>query len=58
MHHGLAQDVGGSTRYARYARYARQRTTEDALDPIRGILVGTLISIFGFWLPLALALSR
>ena len=52
MHYPLAQDIGGST------RFGQQRTSEDALDPIRGILFATLISIFGFWLPLALALSR
>jgi hypothetical protein len=36
----------------------RARFMEDALDPIRGILIGTLLSIAGFWLPLALALTQ
>ncbi|HLX29749.1 MAG TPA: hypothetical protein VKV24_14810 [Casimicrobiaceae bacterium] len=52
MHYALAQDL------RRSARHRQRRATEDALDPIRGILAGTLISIVGFWLPLALALTR
>lgn len=52
MRYPLAQDIGGST------PFGPRRRVDDALDPIRGILVGALISIVGFWLPLALALSR
>jgi hypothetical protein len=51
MNYLLAQDIGGST------PHRQRRTAEDALDPIRGILLAALISIVGFWLPLALALS-
>jgi hypothetical protein len=36
----------------------RRTPRDDALDPIRGILFGTLLSVLGFWLPLALTLSR
>jgi hypothetical protein len=32
--------------------------SDDALDAIRGIIVGTLLSMLGFWLPLAIALAR
>jgi hypothetical protein len=31
---------------------------DGALDAIRGIIVGTLVSVLGFWLPLAIALVR
>lgn len=31
---------------------------DDPLDAARGIIVGVLISILGFWLPLAIALMR
>jgi len=31
------------------------RRSDDALDPMRGIVFGTLLSVLGFWLPLALA---
>jgi hypothetical protein len=30
---------------------------EDPLDPIRGILIGALLAIAGFWLPLAFLLA-
>lgn len=30
---------------------------DDQLDAIRGILFGTLLSVVGFWLPLAVALT-
>lgn len=32
--------------------------SDDALDAIRGIIIGTLLSMLGFWLPLAIALAR
>jgi len=32
--------------------------SDDALDAIRGIIVGMLLSIVRFWLPLAIALAR
>ncbi len=31
---------------------------DGALDAIRGIIVGTLVSVLAFWLPLAIALTR
>jgi hypothetical protein len=40
------------------ARLRRPPPREDALDPIRGIMIGALLSIAGFWLPLAVALSH
>ena len=42
----------------RAARSRRPPPREDALDPIRGIMIGALLSIVGFWLPLALAVIR
>ena len=39
--------------------YVRRRPPRgDALDPIRGILIGALLSMAGFWLPLALLLAH
>ena len=35
----------------------RPRHEDDPLDAIRGIIVGSLISLFAFWLPLAVALT-
>jgi hypothetical protein len=32
--------------------------TEDALDPMRGIVFGALVSVAAFWLPLALMIWR
>lgn len=32
------------------------RRDDDALVPMRGIMAGTLISLAGFWIPLALVL--
>ena len=34
-----------------------RRRGDDALDPVRGILVGALLSVLVFWLPLALTLT-
>ncbi|HJU20995.1 MAG TPA: hypothetical protein VJ891_00675 [Casimicrobiaceae bacterium] len=53
MRYAAVQTIDGSRSH--WHRCAR---TEDALDPIRGILLAALISIVGFWLPLALTLSR
>lgn len=39
-------------------RVSRPVPRDDALAPIRGIVIGALLSIVGFWLPLALVLAR
>lgn len=39
-------------------RVRRTPPRESALDPIRGIMIGALLSIAGFWLPLALVLTH
>jgi hypothetical protein len=39
-------------------RVHRSRPREDALDPMRGIIMGVLLSVAGFWLPLALILAH
>jgi len=52
MHYTLTQAIG--TTPPEY----RRTPADDALAPIRGILIGSLLSVFGFWLPLALALAR
>jgi len=51
MAHALAHRAGTPT----YRAY-RSLPRDDALDPIRGIVIGVLASIAGFWLPLALVL--
>jgi hypothetical protein len=53
MAHALTHGIRTPRTYGK-----RARVMEDALDPIRGILIGTLLSIAGFWLPLALALTQ
>jgi hypothetical protein len=53
MAHALAHPARTPT-----LRVHRARPREDALDPIRGIMIGALLSIAGFWLPLALILAR
>jgi hypothetical protein len=39
-------------------RVHRSQSREDALDPARGIITGVLLSVAGFWLPLALFLAH
>ena len=41
-----------------HVRWRPPHAAGDALDPARGILVGMLLSVLGFWLPLALALTQ
>jgi hypothetical protein len=36
----------------------RLRSASDALDPMRGIILWTVISALVFWLPLGFALTR
>ena len=36
----------------------RLRSDGDPLDAIRGIFVGTVLSILAFWMPLAITLTR
>jgi len=52
MPYTLAPDVFSAT------RYARRQGDEDPLDAIRGIMMGTLLSILAFWMPLAISLTR
>jgi hypothetical protein len=53
MAHALAHTAATPTHRAH-----RPLPREEALDPIRGIMIGVLLSIAGFWLPLALVLAR
>ena len=53
MAHSMVHGVRTPVTYVR-----RPPPREDALDPIRGIMLGALLSIAGFWLPLALALAH
>ena len=53
MAHTVAHGMRRST-----DRVYRTLPRGDALDPIRGILIGALLAIAGFWLPLALLLGR
>lgn len=48
------------TPWVRKSSVYRQRTmvADDPLDAARGILLGALVSMLGFWLPLALALLQ
>ncbi len=41
-----------------HVRWRPPQAAGDALDPVRGILFGMLLSVLGFWLPLALALTH
>lgn len=53
MAHTLAQPFAG-TRAPR-----RERLADDhPLDAARGILFGLMLSLLGFWLPLALVLTQ
>ena len=63
MSHTLTQKFGTARPPFRRAidtcAYSFRRTPrDDGLDPMRGILIGTLLSVLGFWLPLALTLAR
>ena len=49
----LANDVWSAVGLGR-----RPHVEEDPLDAIRGIMMGTLISMLLFWMPLAIALTR
>lgn len=53
MAHTLIHSFAG-TRAMRRER----RMVDDPLDPIRGTLVGLALSVLGFWLPVALALTQ
>ena len=53
MAHALTQGIRTS-----HAHERRMPAVDDSLNPIRGIVIGTLLSIIGFWLPLALVLTR
>ena len=54
MAHALAHRAGTPT----YRGDRRSVPRDDALDPIRGIIIGVLLSVAGFWLPLALFLAH
>jgi hypothetical protein len=53
MAHALAHHARTPT-----FRVHRVRPREDALDPMRGIIIGVLFSVAGFWLPLVLILAH
>ena len=53
MAHTLTNDVWLEAGFLR-----RPRHDDDALDAIRGIILGSLVSLLVFWLPLAVALVR
>lgn len=53
MAHSLVHGVRTPVTYVR-----RRPPREDALDPIRGIMIGALLSIAGFWLPLVFVLAH
>ena len=53
MEHTLIHSLAG-TRAPRRER----RVVDDPLDPIRGILFGLALSVLGFWLPVALAVTQ
>lgn len=38
--------------------WRRSLVDDDPLDAIRGIIMGTLLSILVFWMPLAIALTH
>jgi len=53
MGHALAHSLGTT-----HVRWRPGQTVGDPLDPVRGILFGILLSVLGFWLPLALTLTH
>ena len=55
----MAHAIAHGTRTAgSRARAGTPLPRGDALDPMRGILVGALLSLAGFWLPLAFVLTH
>jgi len=59
MAHTFTHDVRPAARFSRrYARVDNSTRVDDPLGAARGIIFGVLISILGFWLPLAIALIR
>jgi hypothetical protein len=53
MAYTLTQSIGAS-----HFSWRRSDAADDPLAPMRGILVGTVLSVLGFWLPLALMLAQ
>ena len=53
----LIQEVRSSPALFARARGQSTAMVDDPLDPMRGVLIGTLMSVLGFWLPLALVLA-
>ena len=51
--HVLTNDVWSTAAVLR-----RLHRDEDPLDAIRGIIMGTLLSLITFWMPLAIALTH
>jgi hypothetical protein len=51
MGHALVHPV----RLSQYA-WRQTKSPSDALDPMRGIVCAMLVSVIGFWIPLAFAL--
>jgi hypothetical protein len=58
MAHALAHHARTPTFRVHRGSRAIARPHEDALDPMRGIIIGVLLSVAGFWLPLALILAH
>jgi len=53
MAHALTSEVWPDVGYS-----PQPPREEDALDAIRGVIAGTVLSVLGFWLPLAIVLAH
>ena len=53
MPYMLTNDVWPTAKFLR-----RPYVDDDPLDAIRGIIMGTLVSMLMFWMPLAIALTH
>ena len=53
MEHTLIHSLGRT-----HAVRRERRVVDDPLDPMRGIIVGLTLSVLGFWLPIAVALTQ
>jgi len=59
MAHTLTHDGRPAESYSRHRTRANNPTlADDPLDAARGVIFGVLISVLGFWLPLAIVLIR
>jgi hypothetical protein len=55
LRHNIGPAAGVSRRYAHVDHFTR---ADDPLGVARGVIFGIVISVLGFWLPLAIALIR